>query len=711
MESCGSSPALAFFRSYALYKLDKLDAALAALSEAGERAPAESASHLRAQILFRLARFDDCTGLYTSLLRELEKDAADAADVGDVRLNLAASMLGAGRSHELLADAAFRDVVKPLTLGHSLDGATNYEMMYNVACAFADAGQPGPAMRGLAAALACGEAALRDEGESPERIGEDMAIVRAQAGFLLQCSHFDEAALAIYAQVQACRPADASVSAAVTSNLAQLSSGRGLLEVYKRLRSAGSGASRFLARQTMALLFNRALLSYRVRRVDEADAAIADLRAALAAAEAKGASSADAGYARMLGSQTDVLEAALASLRPDAAAATASPSAARADALRRISSLAPGGSSSSSAGFLSPVLAVRAQLLIEDGAWKEAAAVLRPVFDASIAAPAAAPTIPALANTLSHVYMAAGLPKDAEAVMDAAVASAIAVARSAPAENKAVSAAASAATALHARAAFHISVGSSSAATADFTAISKLEGAPSESRAAALACIALRTLSGGSTTAERDAEKLVKDAAHMSASDAPLPLSSDPAFSPSALDELEWGVPHLRGEAAGGGSKGGAAATATTPTAAVATTTNARSVAAGAAARKRREKRRRERARDEFVAKLRASGKYDILGLPAPDPERWLKKRDRTHGRKGKRKQLAKMNVSTGGAQGVSAESEALAKSLDAKAKADAVAASGGSKASGAAGSPGGKSAPAPPASLPSSAGKRKGKK
>ena len=141
-----------------------------------------------------------------------------------------------------------------------------------------------------------------------------------------------------------------------------------------------------------------------------------------------------------------------------------------------------------------------------------------------------------------------------------------------------------------------------------------------------------------------------------------------------------------------------------------------------AALRKRRALARRARARERFIATLRASGRVDALGaLPKPDPERWLPKRERTGGRSkaALRRAAARGgkgapgNVSSGGAQGGAGGGvEAVTASLDAQARADAAKLKAEAAPPAAAvGKKGATPAAPPPPALPPGVGKRKGGK
>lgn len=757
MSACSGTPSLAMHKAYALYKSDKFNDALTVLDGVpAADADCEGAVHLRSQILFRLNRFDACVGLYEKLLAILDADPeADPADVDDARLNLAASLVGAGRSRELLSHSRFKDVVDAVKRGgsalRSLDAP--YELLYNVACALADDGATGLAMRALSASLAAGEAGLREDGVEPQAVADELAVVRAQAAYLLQKAHYDEAAVALYDQVTASRPSDVTVAASVSSNLAQLRAGKELLDVYKKLRALGpsvgntnnssnssgssssssapAGLSRLLRRQRLAVTFNRALLSYRVKRAEEASAALAEVRAGTADILGSETGTADAAFARDLAARADVLAAAV-----EALGAT---DGGNSGLLTKLTSLATASKSSSvgsSAPAVSHALAAQVVLLIEEGRGSEAAAAL------GAAAQAGAATVPpAVTASLAQLLLSGGQTDAALKFLTSAI----------DAWKTAGASTTGLAQLLHARAAVRSSpaVLALEEAAADYRSIADLPSLPTDHKAAALACLAMvhaqQAATGSSSSSAAadgygDAQGLLQEAAALAGPLTPLPspsasrrgsvVSSSPSsrrgsvaglVSPAAssepldLDTLEWSTAEsLMAKAGGPPTPRGAAS------ASFAADSSAAAVAGAAggktpaqiAARKKRQLARRARAREAYLAKLKASGRYDVMGIPPPDPERWLPKRERTYGRKGaRRKLLAKsMNVSSGGAQGAAAGglTEQLTRELDAKARVDAAKASG----KGAAASSSSSAAPPSPAPvLPAGAGKRKGAK
>ena len=88
-----SSRDLSYEKAIALYRLNKYDDANTALDAAKDQ---DGANYLRAQILHRMGKYQECAELYTKLYEE---------DPGDVQVftNLLAALVGANMSSEALA--------------------------------------------------------------------------------------------------------------------------------------------------------------------------------------------------------------------------------------------------------------------------------------------------------------------------------------------------------------------------------------------------------------------------------------------------------------------------------------------------------------------------------------------------------------------------------------------------------------------------------
>lgn len=739
IDACSSKPKFAFYKAYALYRLDKLDETLAVL-DAAPRQDEESVRHLRAQILYRQGRYAECIPLYEAILKGLTEAGADAQDVWDAQLNLAACMVSAGRGSQLLEHPALADVVATVAAGNVLKDDLPYELVYNIACALVDDGKAGIAAKALEQSLAVGSRYLTEEERmSAGEVLAELAPVRAQAALMLQSAHYDDAATAIYSQIAG--PAgkagkhhgtggDAATVSVVSNNVACMKSDvRGLIDGVKRITAAQAGAqtAKLTRRQILTLHHNKALLLLQLRKLDEASAALAELKTSLAA-ESSGGN--DVAYLQQLTQHANAIEVSIQHQRAVLAEGHA---AAAAATLANLSAAAAGISSSAP---VSPLTAAYAQLLANEGRAGDAAEV---ISKASVAGSTA------VAVTTAQLLRASGKGDEAAvAAISAAVSHWSAVVASHKGATDTIDAQHAVAMAFQAfrtRAGLLTGLRRYDQAASDYAAVLALPGLTSEQRAATLACLATlkmaqATAVGTSSTdaaaakkresLSAEADKLLKEASGMAggaSATAQQQLArrgSKTGLTAAAVDNLdllEVTPPDQRSSAAGGAAvpqspRKPAAAGAVEPPSpklgasaaagAAVSAEDAAKLKAAADAKKARAKRKRAKRRVAYLAKLQASGKYDLVGIPAPQPDRWLPRRERN---KKHRKQV-KGYVTGGGHQGGS--DDKTERMLDARAKAEKEKASG--KAGDAKGSKGGKEAPAPApaASAAAAAGAKK---
>ena len=156
---------LAFEHAYALYRSHRLEEALAMVAPPRGSSPAAPREHrvaqLEAQLLYRLGRPAEAADAYERVLGS-SPDGGEAAIT--TTANLVAALV-ASRRHADVAEALRRRDVSP---------KASFEIAFNVACGLIAQREFEDARAYLALAKAQGEAALRDEGLSPEEIAEEM---------------------------------------------------------------------------------------------------------------------------------------------------------------------------------------------------------------------------------------------------------------------------------------------------------------------------------------------------------------------------------------------------------------------------------------------------------------------------------------------------------------------------------------------------------
>jgi hypothetical protein len=727
-------------RAYALYRSDKFDAARECLESAPKEVrDAEGALHLKAQILYRSGHYSESADCYDRLLAMLleeaggDESAVDPAALDDLRLNLAASYVASGRAEALLKHPQFAKLFEYLiAAGGSVIGAgvaggkgaskapsaiTNavFELLYNAACALIDSGHPSAAMRALVHAYNKGKADLMadaepNDAEALAQCEDDLTIVRAQAAYLLQSGHYYGAAQAIYQDILRSKPSDTSIPAVIAINNSLLAtfsgSGRELLDALRRLKATITNASttaKLLQRHLLALHHNSAVISALLGQGDDANTSSEKASLALQALQKHSISGGDPHAAALASSLQLLKDGIMPALKGSSETAGAGAGAAKLhEALTTFlaSSSASTGAGSGSAA-IHPAVAMKAQALVSAGKLEEAAALLSSSSSAGL-------LHPAVAASCAHLVVSKGDVDRADKLLQSA-----ADAWSKQASNKD-----NAAVLTHARGALLLHANKLEDAATLFEGLARSTTVSNEQKASALACLsvvrtkqaaalAATAASAGGSTEEiesqrskllasadiclREATAMVVGAGGKKPSFAD--LSSVNEREVDSLEEITADPLSLRGASATAASSSAAAAADSADSEAAL----ARK-AAKAASKKKKRLARRAKKREAYIAALKLkSPEFLALGvLPKPDPERWLPKNQRTYGKKGRKRQLAKAsaaNVSSGGAQGAlgkDVHAEQAMRELDAKAKADAAKASGASAAgAGAAGAPG----------------------
>jgi hypothetical protein len=321
---------------------------------------------------------------------------------------------------------------------------------------------------------------------------------------------------------------------------------------------------------------------------------------------------------------------------------------------------------------LSPQEGLLLQLLVSEGNYREAAERLSNSLSI--------PVHPARASSVAQLFLAAKESDDSYAVNAAEAALSKCVdgwlnlvsQSNSNSSDKAVEA-------LFTRAGFYAGLKKLDKAVTDFEAVLKLKGITNEKKSAALASIALikveQSANGGGASLATESKKLIAEALALSPNANTVSnskvLNSE---KEKRIDELEFPPPSALEQ-----QRKLAAASAV----AAAVVIKRDEVIEAALAKKRLEQKRikakkqRAKRRAAYIAKIVASGRFSLTGLPTPQTDRWLPKKERDRMRKGSSK-LAK-NAGKGSYVGASAHQggsdAAIERSLDVRAKVEAKAA------------------------------------
>ncbi|KAL1110095.1 hypothetical protein AAG570_008172 [Ranatra chinensis] len=244
------SQVMCFEKAYCQYRLNQTNEALDTLNSA-DNEPLHL-KELRAQVYYRLERFEECLEVY----RDIIKSTHDCFD-DERQTNLAA----------VIANICFYGggVEMP-----SFPNET-YELAYNVACHLIAKGHYLEAERKLKQA----EKLCRDsfdEDTPPEEIEEEVAIIKVQQGYCMHKQGREKDAQALYNFVLKQKPNDAGLVAVASNNTAAINGKQYLFHSKKKLKAASTDTAqhKLTSQQRKVIAVNNCLLNTHTSQCDQA---------------------------------------------------------------------------------------------------------------------------------------------------------------------------------------------------------------------------------------------------------------------------------------------------------------------------------------------------------------------------------------------------------------------------------------------------------
>ncbi|KAI6218862.1 Signal recognition particle subunit SRP72 [Aphelenchoides fujianensis] len=187
-------------KAYIFYRQNKNDEALQLLADIDKEDA--GGQELKAQLFYRLGRYQEAYGIYRKLCDELEED-------DELRqANLLACVA------QLEANGAPQE---PTT--SELD---TYEQLFNHACHLAAAGRFAKALEAVEQAEAKCRHWTEAEGWSTKETNEELAVILLEKGYVLQQLGRKEDALQVYTTLHKQKPSDSLISTPLNANLAAL---------------------------------------------------------------------------------------------------------------------------------------------------------------------------------------------------------------------------------------------------------------------------------------------------------------------------------------------------------------------------------------------------------------------------------------------------------------------------------------------------------
>ncbi|GMT14762.1 hypothetical protein PFISCL1PPCAC_6059 [Pristionchus fissidentatus] len=229
-----------FEKAYIHYRLNQNDESLEELAKCdGDDV---RALELKAQLLYRLDRFQEAYDVYKHLLKNHSDDQDEERKANIVAVE--AQLASLSQNTTSLVD--------------SLD---TFEQLYNSSCVDIEAEKLGDALKKLDKALPMAIESLTESGVTEEELEDENASIALQRAFVLHKMGKVDQAEEIYKKIESVRPSDKSVQAALLNNMASISHRSNLNDARKKLKSATQiDKSKLSRHQRFTLLLNQALV-------------------------------------------------------------------------------------------------------------------------------------------------------------------------------------------------------------------------------------------------------------------------------------------------------------------------------------------------------------------------------------------------------------------------------------------------------------------
>ena len=250
-------PQFLFEKAYCLYRTERCAESLQYLDKmaAGD----QRSWDLKAQVLYRLERFDEASSAYEAAL----KQSADS--------------FGNEREANYVAALAMSDRTSLLAQQESLHADT-MEQCFNRACCYLAAGMSGDALKMIDLAEDLCRKAEEDRAE--DELEDELAVIRVLRGYALQMKGSTQQAMDMYNLVLKQKPSDVSLSVIAANNIIALNKDKDIFDSKKRLKVLTGEASykKLNSQQKSAVLLNRCLFALQTNQLEHCQELVGELK-------------------------------------------------------------------------------------------------------------------------------------------------------------------------------------------------------------------------------------------------------------------------------------------------------------------------------------------------------------------------------------------------------------------------------------------------
>lgn len=235
---------LVFEKSYIEYRLNQPEKSLKTIEDARLNPLPGNLKELKAQILYRLERFEECFDLYKDIIKTTSDDYEDerTTNLSAVVANLNIE----GSKKEL---PALRE--------------NTYELSYNSACGLAGKQKFSEAEKKLKSSEKLCRDYLEEDGATEEDIQNELGIIKVQLAYCLQMQGRSKESAQIYSEILKSKPSDPALIAVASNNSVVINKDQNMFDSKKKIRAAMVDACehKLTSRQKKSIAFNNCLLA------------------------------------------------------------------------------------------------------------------------------------------------------------------------------------------------------------------------------------------------------------------------------------------------------------------------------------------------------------------------------------------------------------------------------------------------------------------
>lgn len=234
---------------------------------------------LKAQILYRLEKYEDCFAVYRDIIKNSNDDYEDERETNLAAVLSNLALEGSVRPHLLQLEPLPSSYNRFFNSQQDLEVPSlreeTYELTYNAAHRLVAQGINGDrsvlaeAEKKLRTAEKMCREALEEDGASEEDIEDEIGIIKVQLGYCLQLQGRDKEAHDLYLAALKAKPDDVALVAVASNNLVTLNKDQNVFDSKKRMRNATHEGleHKLTSRQRKSIAYNQCLLTMYTNQV------------------------------------------------------------------------------------------------------------------------------------------------------------------------------------------------------------------------------------------------------------------------------------------------------------------------------------------------------------------------------------------------------------------------------------------------------------